>query len=51
MTLTLKSLSGGVSFQNLVRLNSLSFRDSSDFTPINSEPVPSNDTFIFSLAS
>lgn len=44
---TLKSLSGGMSFQNLVWLGSLSFGVLRDFIPINSGPVPSNDAFHF----
>ena len=44
---TLKSPSGGVSFRKLVRLGSLSFGDSQDFAPINSGPMPSDDTFHF----
>lgn len=40
----------GVSFRNLVWLGSLSFGVSRDFIPINSGPIPSNDTFASLLA-
>lgn len=44
---TLKSLSGGVSFRNLVRMGSLSLKILWDFIPINSGPVLSVGTFHF----
>lgn len=46
----LESSANGVSFRNLVLLGSLSFGVPRDFIPINSGPIPSDDTFISLLA-